>query len=279
MSQPIVVGDKLFVGSSDADLFCLHKSSGKILWLHTGTYWDAMTDKERAGVKDKAEPLLAKLAKANAELVALLNANITPQGLEAGRQAVIDRNLGGRKKFLKTLHDALSSGKKGKLYLNEVSAGNATPTSDGKCVYWVVQGNGGYLTSAFDLNGKLIWSNLEYQKSGTGEHGSHRSPLLCERKLLVSTAEKLIAYDATTGKELWRTPSAEAENQTDRPIGVRFNNQPALQTRDYLVSLNGEVLAKGGYSVWECALPVVENGVLYNPSNEGRVLVRGHCDS
>ena len=80
-----------------------------------------MTDKERAGVKDKAEPLLAELAKANAELVALLNANITPQGLDAGRQAVIDRNLGERKKFLKTLHDALSSGKKGKLYLNEVS--------------------------------------------------------------------------------------------------------------------------------------------------------------
>ena len=272
MSQPIVVGDKLFVGSSDTDLFGLDKGSGKILWLHTGTYWDAMTDEERAAVKDTAEPLLMELDKVNAELVVLLNANITPQGLDASRQAIIDKELGKRKKFLKALHDALSAGKKGKLYINgmfpgEASAGDATPTSDGKWVYWVVQGDGGYLTSAFDLNGKLIWSQFEYQKSGTGEHGSHSAPLLYQGKLYVCTMDSLIARDAATGKELWRTPGGGTRCSVDYPTVVQFKGRPALQTSKALVSLDGEVLVTGGYSTWECDIPIVEDGVLYNPSN------------
>jgi hypothetical protein len=152
-SQPIVVGDRLFVGSDHADLLCLDKASGRILWLRTQTYWDAMGAEERAAVKEVASPLLAALERDNAGLVALLNEGISPQGLDSARQAAIDQRLGQRAKSLKELHDALSSGRRGKLYLNEVSAGNATPTSDGRLVYWVVQGEGGYLTSAFDLQG------------------------------------------------------------------------------------------------------------------------------
>ena len=266
-SQPIVVGDKLFVGSSDADLLCLDKRSGKILWMHTGTYWDAMTDEERAGVKDNAEPLLAELDRVNADLVELLNANITPQGLDSSRQAVVDNQLEKRAKLVKTIHNALSTGKKGKLYLNEISAGNATPTSDGTQVYWVVQGSGGYLTSAFDLNGKRVWSCFEYQKYA-GEHGSHRSPVLCEGKLLVSTDEQLIAYDAATGKELWRTPGSPHQHGIDgSPIVVQYDGRRALQTAKNLVSLDGAILAECGYASWGCYVPVVEDGVLYNSSN------------
>ena len=268
-SQPIVAGDKLFVGGGDSDLFCLDKQSGKILWLHTGTCWDAMTADERAAVKDKTGPLREELDKANTELVSLLNGNITPQGLDASRQAIIDQKLGERKKLIKSLHVSLSTRGKGRLYLNEISAGNATPTSDGKQVYWVVQGRGGYLTSAFDLNGKSIWSNFEYQKTQC-EHDTHGSPLLFEGKLLVSTLENLIARDAATGKELWRTPNTITENwnlQVDRPIVVQFNNRPALQTPEYLVSMNGKVLAKGGYCGYGCYIPIMEDGVLYNPCN------------
>jgi outer membrane protein assembly factor BamB len=272
-SQPIVVGDKLFVGGDNSDLFCVDKQGGKVLWMHTGTYWDAMTAEQRAAVKDKAEPLLAKLDKSNAELVSLLNANITPQGLDASRQAVINQKLGERYTVLKSLHNALSDGRKGKLHLNAnnnlIGAGSATPTSDGKQVYWVVQGEGGYLTSAFDLNGKLIWSNLEFQKIGVGEHGSHSSPLLHQGKLYVCTMGNLIARDAATGKELWRAPGGGTwERCSDYPIVVQFKGRPALQTADSLVSLDdGAVLVKGGYTRWEIYVPVVEDGVLYNSSN------------
>jgi len=99
MSQPIVVGDKLFVGSSHTDLFCIDKRSGKILWMHTGTYWDAMTAEERAAVKEKAEPMLAKLDKDNLDLIALLNANVTSQGIDVSKLAEIDKNVEERRKF------------------------------------------------------------------------------------------------------------------------------------------------------------------------------------
>ena len=268
MSQPIVAGDKVFVGGGSTDLFCIDKRSGKILWMHTGTYWDAMTAEERAAVKDKAEPLLTKLDKDNLELIALLNANVTSQGVDASKQAAIDTNLNERRKFIKTVHDALSTGQKGKLYLNEVSAGNATPTSDGQRVYWVIQGNGGYLTSAFDLDGKLIWSNFEFQPKGAGEHGSHRSPLLCENKLIVSTNEMLIAYDAVLGKELWRTPGSPNQHGVNgSPILVQFDGKRALQTSNNLVSLDGAILASGGYETFGAYLPIVEDGVLYNSCN------------
>jgi outer membrane protein assembly factor BamB len=148
-----------------------------------------------------------------------------------------------------------------------VSSSNATPTSDGKLVYWVVQGQGGYLISAFDLSGKLIWSTLEYQKDA-GEHGTHRSPLLCEGKLIVSTNEQLIGYEAATGKELWRTPGSPSQHGiAGTPIAVPFNGRVALQTTRNLVSVDGEVLAEGGYTSWGCDIPVVENGVLYNSCN------------
>jgi len=264
-SQPIVVGNKVFVGSGDTDLYCLDKASGRILWMRTVTYWDAMTNEERIAVKDKAVPLMKELRKANREINSLLNTSISSQGLDTGRQTTIDKKLDERNKLARSVHRSLSTGKKGKLYDNEVSAGNATPTSDGKLLYWVVQGNGGYLTSAYDLNGKRIWSSFEYQKHA-GEHGSHRSPLLCEGRLLVSTNEKLIAYDAATGKELWRTPgSPHGHGINGTPSIVQIEGRKALQTTANLVSLDGEILSDRSFSTWGSYVPVVEDGFLYNP--------------
>ena len=37
MSQPIVVGDRIYVGSGMTDLLCLDKTTGKILWLRSNT--------------------------------------------------------------------------------------------------------------------------------------------------------------------------------------------------------------------------------------------------
>src|SRR6185436_15127673 len=118
----------------------------------------------------------------------------------------------------------------GRIYQNEVSSGNATPASDGKLIYWFVQGNGGFLSCAFDLTGKLIWANI-VRKSDTGEHGSHRSPILCENKLLVPTNDQLIGYDAPTGKELWRVPGASHQHGVDgSPIIVTLNGRHVIQT-------------------------------------------------
>src|SRR4051812_12651026 len=64
MSQPIIVGERVYVGSGLTDLLCLDKRSGKILWLRSNTPYDAMTAEERAAipqVKEQVEPLMARL--------------------------------------------------------------------------------------------------------------------------------------------------------------------------------------------------------------------------
>ncbi len=269
-SQPIVVGNRLFVGSGGTDLVCLDTDSGKILWMHTVTYWDAMPDEARAAVKDEAAPLMGQLDKANKEMISLLNENISPQGLDTGRQAAIDEKLDERNQLARSVHRSLSTGRRGRLYDNKLSAGNATPTSDGKLVYWVVQGEGGYVTAAFDLDGEQVWSDFVFH-GHIPHHGSHRSPVLCDGKLFVSTSELLIAYDAATGRELWRTPYSEPLYSTrGQPIVVQVEGRRALQTIDRLVSLDGKVLSENGYDIWGVYVPVVENGVLYSSCNRRR---------
>jgi hypothetical protein len=50
MSQPIIVGDRLYVGSAMTDLLCIDKRTGKVLWLRSNTPYDALTDDQRAAI-------------------------------------------------------------------------------------------------------------------------------------------------------------------------------------------------------------------------------------
>src|SRR3982751_4266903 len=93
MSQPIVVGDRIFLGSGMTDLLCIDKKTGKILWLRSNTPWDAMTDEQRAaipGLTEKVGPLVSKLNAANDEAVAAINAAVSPVGLSSDQQAAVD---------------------------------------------------------------------------------------------------------------------------------------------------------------------------------------------
>ncbi len=53
MSQPIVVGDKIFIGSGISDLICIGKKDGKIQWLQSSTPYDALSAEERAALPIK----------------------------------------------------------------------------------------------------------------------------------------------------------------------------------------------------------------------------------
>src|SRR6202012_1417810 len=63
MSQPIVVGDRMFFGSGTSDLMCVSKADGKVLWLRSNTPWDALSPQERAQYKDRIESLALQLEK------------------------------------------------------------------------------------------------------------------------------------------------------------------------------------------------------------------------
>ena len=88
-----------------------------------------------------------------------------------------------------------------------------TPVTDGERVY-AYFGNVGLF--AFDMNGKLVWSQkVTPVKTRTG-FGSAGSPILHEdRVILVNDNDEqsyIAAYDKRTGKELWRTDRDEKSN-------------------------------------------------------------------
>ena len=93
MSQPIVVGDRIFIGSGISDLMCIDKKTGKVLWLHSNTPYDALSAKEKAAIPEigeKIEPLIAKLDARNEAMVAAINAAVSPVGLSSPQQAAVD---------------------------------------------------------------------------------------------------------------------------------------------------------------------------------------------
>lgn len=92
--------------------------------------------------------------------------------------------------------------------------GNSTspsPVTDGKCV-WVVTGNGAI--TALTLNGDVVWSaNLQKEFGPFGlNFGYGSSPVLHDGKLILQVLHGyrtddpsyIVAYDAATGKPLWR---------------------------------------------------------------------------
>ena len=51
MSQPIVVGDRIFFGSGISDLMCVNKADGKVLWIRSNTPWDALSARRSSAVQ------------------------------------------------------------------------------------------------------------------------------------------------------------------------------------------------------------------------------------
>lgn len=275
MSQPIVVGDRLFVGANISDLICISKHDGRILWLRSNTPFDAMTPAERASnpaIREKVEPLVAQLLKHNEEIVAAINAAVSPQGLPSDQAAALDRKLKDRTEAEKKLHKTFEEidRKKYPPYMNnEVSSSNGTPCSDGARVYWTcgggMKGPGAYAVCCFDLDGKRLWTS--HEPLGSEEHGNHQSPLLVEGKLIFGACKTLIAYDAKTGTVAWKNTAMDSLGSGTSPVAARVGTAAVIITaKKILRASDGVEICASNLNIWGDPTPVVENGVVYNTS-------------
>ncbi|HUR44407.1 MAG TPA: PQQ-binding-like beta-propeller repeat protein [Candidatus Saccharimonadales bacterium] len=276
MSQPIVVGDRIYVGSAMTDLLCLDKQSGKILWLRSNTPYDAMNEEQRAQteIKEQIAPLAASLGELNEQTVKAINAAVSPAGLSSQQQMDLDKILKAKADAEKALHNALRSIDRKKyppMYENEVAASNSTPVSDGEHVFWTcgggMKGPGAHVVSCFDLNGKRIWSRHD-ASIGSPEHGSHGSPNLIDGKLIFAAKVNLMAYDPATGKELWRNAPNDWQNDLGNtsPIATKVGATNAIVVKRYIHrASDGTVICPTRLDLWGVLTPVLEDGVLYNP--------------
>ena len=110
MSQPIIVGDRIFLGANISDLMCISKTNGQVLWLRTTTPWDGLTPQDRAKpeIKEKVEALLGQLARQNEEVVAAINAAVSPQGLPSDQAAALDKKLKEKTDTERKIHKAFN---------------------------------------------------------------------------------------------------------------------------------------------------------------------------
>lgn len=280
MSQPILVGDRIYVGSGMTDLLCIDRETGRIAWLRTNTPYDAMTDEQRAStpaIRDKVAPLAARLEALSGEAVKAINAAVSATGLPSDRQAELGKLLKARADAEKAVHDAFAAIDRRKypqMYRNEVSSSNATPCSDGRHVYWAcgggMKGPGSHVIACFDLDGRRIWSWHDGGSLGAPEHGCHMSPNLVDGKLIYAANMTLMALDAGTGKELWRNSPDDWQNGghgSTSPQVVRINGTRAILHMRYIHrASDGTVICPSNVDLWGVHTPVIQDGVIYNPA-------------
>jgi outer membrane protein assembly factor BamB len=274
MSQPIVVGDRIFVGANISDLLCLNAADGRILWLRTATPYDALKPAERAdpAIQSKVEPLIAQLRQQSDEIVAAHNAAVSPQGPTSDQAQALDRKLKEKTETEHKIHKAFEGidRKKYPPYPgNEVSSSNATPCSDGQRVYWTcgggIKGPGAYSIQCLDLDGKRIWTSHEVL--GSEEHGNHQSPLLVDGKLVFGALKTLLALDAKSGAPVWRNDKMESGASGTSPVVARVGTAAIIVTAKKIVrASDGALMGDSNSNIWGEPTPVVENGVLYNTS-------------
>jgi len=253
---PIVVGDKIFVQCEPHDLFCLNKADGKVLWVRSNSYYDALTDAEKNANPDftEVEALAAKWSETNAEFLS----GGAPKTKPSEREELEKKLYAALKKIDRVRFNRPDS--------QDVGYAGFTPSSDGKFVYsWFAHG----VTACYDLDGNKKWMRIDNHE--TVEHGYTSSPILSSGKLVVFMRE-LMAFDARTGEESWRVPIVGPKGMNP---GGYFHGSLArarIGDVDTVVTANCQVFrASDGKALFNdkqlalkqsVASPVVENGIV-----------------
>jgi outer membrane protein assembly factor BamB len=267
VASPIIVGDKIFVTGEEADLICLDKQTGKILWIRSNPAFEGLSEEERKANAQLA-PLADQLEKANLEVVDALNA-LTPKSATTAftPPAALARKRELEKQILAQV--VALAGKKDAygLYGAQGVFGYAgpTPVSDGKRVL-VLYATG--IIAAYDLDGKRKW--IKRVRFGGAEHGSFASPILCDNQFIIGSGADTCGYNADTGEARW--DSGQGANSYSSPVLIRSGGES--------VAVFGSGLStrlRDGKSIWnpraftgEIATPVVEGDLIYADTKVGQ---------
>jgi outer membrane protein assembly factor BamB len=113
----------------------------------------------------------------------------------------------------------------------KASFASETPVSDGKVVYIYIANLGLW---AFDLKGKLLWTEKMEVYPIYGECGSGASPALAgDQIIILNDNEKqpfIASYDKRTGKPLWRTDRTVGNHVRKTSWSTPFVWKNALRT-------------------------------------------------
>lgn len=275
-SMPVIVGNKLITTADSMDLICMDKTTGKILWIRSHSFYDIVGEDEKkanSAFKEKVEPLVSQVKDLNQKILETINGAVTQNGPDYGASDP----LGGLAFSKQKLEGQIANEMRAidpKKYLitgnDDAGYWSPTPVSDGSRIYmWFGAG----VAVCYDLDGNRQW--IRREGMGGGDHGTHISPALCDGKVIVGSrvigernAIQLAGFDVKTGAEVWRRADIPLSRWAS-PVCAKVGGENVVINRGgkqaYRVS-NGETAWDGGEPILaggECS-PVVVDGIFYN---------------
>ena len=235
--SPVIGDDRIFVTAETAQLVCISKSSGQVLWETANGYEDVLTSQE-AELARKANEFTNRLKELKRQVASI---DDELKGTEQERDGAVAKmeELTERKAELQA---AIASTRERleslALYVKRPvgeNAGYATPTpvTDGQHV-WAVFGTG--IAVCYDLNGNLRWARLVERPPATHGH-------------------------AASGEEIWRTKAAV---RYGTPVVCDVGLDPVIATPygDFIRASDGLKLA-GIDADLKNNSPLFAGGVVY----------------
>ena len=143
-------------------------------------------------------------------------------------------------------------------FVPEHGYASSTPATDGKRIYCFYGKSGVF---AYDFAGKKLWSAPTGTQSSDMTWGSAASVVVHEGVVVVNAGDEaraLFAFDAATGKEVWRMEHPMLEQTYATPALQRI----APDRVDLLVAFRGELRGldpASGVVRWSTASPVTGN--------------------
>ena len=264
-SSPIIVGERIFLATEPADITCLDKRTGRILWIRSNHAFEALSDEQRKAepaYDEKLIPLTPQLAKADVETVEELNAQAgsaltavyrEPAGAQA-RKRDLEKQIAKETLAIVKKPDWQYWGPGASIY----GFAAMTPVSDGKHVY-AFFANG--VTCCYDLDGKRLW--IAIGKFNGAEHGNFASPVLCGNQLVV-WANELRSMDTATGKPLWSVP-CQPRNTYGSPFVIKAGGEYVVGSQNGTFARLSDGKAIWGGAAFDDAIPtpIVEGGMIY----------------
>ncbi len=260
VSCPIVVGNRIFVTCEPADLVCLDKASGQILWIRSNPAHDALSAEQRKAnpaIDEKLAPLSGALAKANDEMVNSLNSHQGTAATSGYRQPNQKK-----KDVEKQIADAQKTVDKKLFETNWAQAvfgfAGPTPVSDGKRVLAFFTTG---VSACYDLDGNRKW--IAFGAGGGSEHGNFASPILAMNRFIV-WANEIRGYDVDSGKLAWSVPAKSFNTygsmfriQAGADIVAGFQSGYFVRVRDGQRIWGDQLLGDA------VATPIVEGGFMF----------------
>ncbi len=255
LASPALAGDRLFVPSEPWDLVCVNARDGRILWVRSNSYYDALSARE------KQQPEFAEMAPVAARLDEINAAFATPEG---PTKPMLAEKAQLQKKI--TAFMAKTAPKRFTPPGETHGFAVGTPCTDGRKVYaWFGFG----VSACYDLDGHRQWISADNHI--VKHHGHNSSPVLVGDKFIVHMKE-LMAFDTRSGRMAWRMDITRG----DELYGEHFHeslNSFRIADQDYLYAWGQIIRVSDGQRMWEdkkwqegAAIPtaVLTDGMIYH---------------